>query len=79
MFRISRAGQEPNVDVNTPEAIEPAIRSGEPGRYHVDKIERDPLPSGQTSRCWGIGVKRGDGTVLPEPDHWPVNPPKAAR
>ncbi len=38
MFRISQNGQEPIVDVDTLDQIEPAIRSGAPGRYHADKM-----------------------------------------
>jgi hypothetical protein len=72
MFRISRDGQEPIADVDQVEAIEPAIRSSEPGRYHVDEISADPLPSGHTSRRCGVGIKRTDGTVVIEPDPWPV-------
>ncbi len=70
MFRISRNGQDPIIDVDQVEAIEPAIRSSEPGRYHVDEISRDPLPSGHTSRRWGVGIQRNDGTVALEPDPW---------
>ena len=70
MYRISRNGQEPIVDVDQVEAIEPVIRSSEPGRYHVDEISADPLPSGHTSRRWGVGIKRADGTVVIEPDPW---------
>jgi hypothetical protein len=50
MYRISRNGQEPIIDVEQVEAIEPAIRSSEPGRYHVDEISADPLPSGHDWR-----------------------------
>lgn len=46
MYRLRRDGQEPVIDVDQLGAIEPAIRSSEPGRYHIDQIERDPLPSG---------------------------------
>ena len=46
------------IDVDQVEAIEPAIRSSEPGRYHVDEISADPMPSGHTSRRWGVGIKR---------------------
>jgi hypothetical protein len=70
MYRISHNGQEPIVDVDRLEVIEPAIRLSEPGRYQVDQIERDPLPSGHTSRRWGIAIKRPDGTVELEPDPW---------
>jgi hypothetical protein len=38
VYRISRNGQEPIIDIDTLEAIEPAIRSSYPGRYHVDEI-----------------------------------------
>jgi hypothetical protein len=70
MCRIRRNGQEPIVDVDTLDQLEPAIRSSEPGRYHVDQLERDPLPSGYTSRRWGIGIKQHDGRVVIEPDPW---------
>jgi hypothetical protein len=49
MYRISRNGHELIVDVDQVDAIEPAIRSSKPGRYHVDEISSDPLPgSGDT-------------------------------
>jgi hypothetical protein len=61
VFRISK-------DLNSVEAVdsedelEPAVRSMGPGRYHVDQIERDPLPSGHTSRRWGVAIKHPDGS-----------------
>jgi hypothetical protein len=70
MFRTSQNGQEPIIDVDSVDEIEPAIRSSAPGRYHVDQIERDPLPSGHTSRRRGIGIERADGTVVLDPDPW---------
>jgi hypothetical protein len=70
MSRITRTDRETIVDVDQVEAIEPAIRSSEPGRYHVDEIAADPLPSGHTSRRWGVGIKRHEGTVIIEPDPW---------
>jgi hypothetical protein len=74
MFRISHHDREAIVDVDQVEAIEPAIRSSEPGRYHVDEIAADPLPSGHTSRRWGVRIKRHDGTVVIEPDPWSESP-----
>ena len=50
MYRISRNGHEPIIDVDQLGAIEPAIRLSEPGRYHLDEISADPLPSGHTLR-----------------------------
>jgi hypothetical protein len=46
MFRISQDRQEPIVDVEFEEDIEPAVRSYKPGRYYVDEIRGhdDPLP-----------------------------------
>ena len=31
----------------------------------------DPLPSGHTSRHWGVGIRRPDASVAIEPDPWP--------
>ena len=70
MFRISPVGQEPIIDVDTIEAIEHTIRLFKPGRYRIDQISADPLPSGHTSRRWGVGIKRADGAVSLEPDPW---------
>ena len=70
MFRISSAGQEPVVDVDRLDGVAPAIRGQESGRYHIDQIERDPLPSGRTSRRWGNGIKRDDISVAIERDSW---------
>ena len=71
MFRISRNGQEPVVDVDKLEQLEPAIRSSKPGRDLIDQIERDPLPSGHTSHRWGVGIKERDGTAVLKPDPRP--------
>ena len=51
-------------------AIEPVIRRSTPGRYHVDQIERDPLPGGHTSRRRGVDVKRHGRSVMIELDPW---------
>jgi hypothetical protein len=69
MFRISK---ETNtvVDIAQVDEIEPAIRASKLGRYHIDQIERDPLPSGHTSRRWGVGIKRDEGAIVIEPDPW---------
>ena len=42
MYRISRNGQEPIIDVDTIEDMRPAIRNLEARRYDVDEIT-DPL------------------------------------
>jgi hypothetical protein len=70
MYRISRNGQEPTIDVDHVDGIEPAIRSSVAGRYHVDELSADPLPSGHTSRRWRVGIKWHDGTFAVEADPW---------
>jgi len=72
MNRISRNGHDPIINVDQVDAIERAIRSRKPGRYHVDEVGSDPLPSGHTSRRRGIGIKRGDWTVIIDRDAWPA-------
>jgi hypothetical protein len=68
--RISRYGREPAIDAGQVEAIKPAICSSEPGRYRMDEISADALPSGHTSRRWVVGIKQVDGSVELEPDPW---------
>ena len=58
-------------NVGSVEAIEGVVRAAEPGRYHVDEISSDPLPSGHTSRRWGAAIKRPDGQCTLDPDPWP--------
>jgi hypothetical protein len=60
IYRVSRSSQEPITDVDSVEAVDAVVRAGGPGRYHVDEISADPLPSGHTSRRWGVGIKRAD-------------------
>jgi hypothetical protein len=70
IHRISPPGREPITDVDAVEAVEGAIRAGDPGRYHIDEIGADPLPSGHTSRRWGTASRRSDGAVTLDPDPW---------
>jgi len=42
----------------------------DPGRYAVDQIATDPLPSGHTARRWGVMLRLDDGTIIEEPDPW---------
>jgi hypothetical protein len=50
----------------------PKTLGSKPSKYHVDQIAADPLPSGHTSRRWGVAIKHPHGRVLIEPDPWPV-------
>jgi hypothetical protein len=65
MYRASHNGQEPVLDADTLDELEPAVRSSKPGKYHVDQIEREPLPSGHTTRRWGVAIKHPDGRSRP--------------
>jgi hypothetical protein len=71
IYRVTQPVQEPITYVDSVEAVEGAIRAGGPGRYHVDQISTEPLPSGHTSRRWGTAIKRPDGVVTIDPDPWP--------
>jgi hypothetical protein len=68
IFRISRTDDDEVLDVDSLGGVEKIIGSGKPGRYHVDEISSGPLPSGHTSRQWGVGIKHWDGTVGFDPD-----------
>jgi hypothetical protein len=68
MFRISKGGKDPVVDVTTFQQLVVALRAGKRGRFHIHEITPDPLPKGRTSRRWGVGIKWADGTVVIERD-----------
>jgi hypothetical protein len=67
MFRISQS-RKPVVNVDIVAKIDPAVRALGTGCYHVEQIEREPLPSGHTSRRWGVGLKMPVGSVVIERD-----------
>jgi hypothetical protein len=71
MFRISRDGSVHIIDVDQVEGLEAEIRASKPGKYHVDEIIANRLPSGHTSRRWGVAIKFQNGSVELEPDPWP--------
>jgi hypothetical protein len=70
MFGISRSGSDEIADGDWVDQIEHALRSRPPGRYHVNQLERDPLPSGHSSYRWGLAIRMQDGSVVSEPDPW---------
>ena len=71
VYRVSDPNDDLVVDVDSIGAIERVIRSAKPGRYLVDEISSDPLPSGHTSRRWGVEINHADGRVTMDPDPWP--------
>jgi hypothetical protein len=71
LYRISQPDGLRIVDDESSGDIGDAVRSGAPGRYHVDEMSDELLPSGHTSRRWGVVIVRQDGTVSIDPDPWP--------
>lgn len=61
-------------DADTIEGARGIVRGQPPGRYDVDEIRADPLPSGHTSRSWGRMVRHPDGRVEDEPWPWSAMP-----
>lgn len=68
VYRVSHRDNDLVVDVDSVPAIETVIRSAKAGRYHVDEINADLMPSGHTSRRWGVVITHADGTVTMDPD-----------
>jgi hypothetical protein len=46
------------------------VSNAPPGRYHVDEISVEPLPSGHTARRWVTAIRHDDGRVILDPDPW---------
>jgi hypothetical protein len=57
-------------DSDTLDGAREIVRQQDLGRDHIDEISRNPLPSGHTSKRWGIGIKKADGSVVLECDPW---------
>jgi hypothetical protein len=57
-------------DAGSIERLKTILSHLDPGRYVVDEIATDPLPSGHTARRWGVMLKLADGTIVEEPDPW---------
>ena len=51
VFRIVDRDGEIVADVDGLAGVNEIVRRAHTGRYHVDEISADPLPSGQTSRA----------------------------
>ena len=70
ILRVNDPNGEPIGTADSQEGIKRVIEGLGPGRYHVDEISSDPLPSGHTSRRWGVGFKDKNSTIAIEPDPW---------
>ena len=69
MFRISRKSEDID-DADTIDGVRQVVQDQPLGRYDVDEIWADPLPSGHTSRSWGRMIRHPDGRVQDEPWPW---------
>ena len=74
MTHVYRVSKGPNVGdlLGSIESLVASARDHGPGRFHVDQISSDPLPSGHTSRRWGVVIAKTDGTVSVDRDPWPA-------
>jgi len=72
VLRVNGVDGDPTGTAESLHGVQRLLEGLGPGRYHADEISADPLPSGHTSRSWGVGIKRADGSVDLEPDPWEV-------
>ena len=55
VFRIVDRDGEILADADSLDGVTEIVRRAPPGRYHVDEISADPLPSGHT--CPALGLR----------------------
>ena len=72
MLRANDPQGDPVGATDAVEGLRRLVEGLGPGRYHVDEIAADPLPSGPASRRWGSAIKHPDGRVELDPDPWPA-------
>jgi hypothetical protein len=72
MLRVNDPQRDPVGAASDVKGLRHLAESLGPGRYHVDQIAADPLPSGHTSRRWGSAIKHPEGRVELDPDPWPA-------
>ncbi len=63
-YRVSRHKGDMLGDAESIEGAEQIVREASPGRFHVDEIADQPLPSGHTARKWGSAIRLPDGSVI---------------
>ena len=72
LFRIVDRDGEMVADADTLNGVTEVVCNAPPGRYHVDEISVDPLPSRRTARRWGSAIRHNDGRVILDLDPWEV-------
>ena len=71
ILRVNNSDGDPIKTAMSVFSLKRLLKSIPPGLYYIDEISPEPLPSGDTSRRWGIAVKRGDSSVSIARDLWP--------
>jgi hypothetical protein len=66
MFRISKNGHEPVVDVASYRQIVPAIREAGSGRYEIDRLSDDIVRFGHVARRWAVVTNKPGGAIVIE-------------
>ena len=69
-YRLVDSNGEMLSDADSIEYLKGILGHLDAGRYTVDEIASEPLPSGHTARRWGVLLKLDDGTIIEEPDPW---------
>jgi hypothetical protein len=72
MLRVNDPQGDPVGVAPDVEGLRRLVEGLGPGRYHVDEIAADPLPSGHTSRRRGVAIRHPDGRVELDPEPWPA-------
>jgi len=72
VYRLIDSKGEMLSDADTIEYLKGILGHLDAGRYTVDEIASEPLPSGHTARRWGVMLKLDDGTVIEEAGPWDV-------
>ena len=72
MLRANGSQGDPVGAAPDVEGMRRLVECFDPGRYHVEEIAADPLPSGHTSRRWGVAIEHPAGRVELDPDPWPA-------
>lgn len=70
VFRIVNRDGEMLADADSLDGVTEPVRNAPPGRYHIDEISVEPLPSGHTARSCGFAIHHDDGRVILDPDRW---------
>jgi hypothetical protein len=69
-YRLIVSKGEMLSDADTIEYLKGILGYLDAGRYVVDEIASDPLPSGHTARRCGVLLKLDDGTIVEELGAW---------